>query len=83
MNSDVELYMKQRHKTEFLYAEKNCSYQHSSMLSECLWGPNSGCELSKLVNKAFQQCQHWVTSVCLDFHERSMQALVNGGDYIE
>ena len=43
MASDMEAPMK--NGTEFLHAEKIGTLQYSSMLAECFWRPNSGCEM--------------------------------------
>ena len=42
MASDLEVWMKQRGRTEFLHAEKNGTQCHSLMLAEHLWRSNSG-----------------------------------------
>jgi len=55
MVSDMEVHLKQRCATEFLYAEKNGIQCHSSALAEHLWRPNSGCENSEVEGGAFQQ----------------------------
>ena len=72
---------------------KNGTQWHSSILAECFWRPNSGCEHSEAVGGAFQQWwkRQWVTCAGVDVYELGMQILVHswqkciagGGDYTE
>ena len=57
---------------------KKCTHWHSSMLAECLWRTNSGCEHSEVVGGTFWQWQQWqwVSSAGADLNESDMQALV-------
>ena len=54
MVPDMEVDIKQKHVTEILNAEKHDTRWHLSVLAECLWRPNSGCEHSKAVGGVFQ-----------------------------
>ena len=71
---------------------KNGTHWHSSVLAECLWRSNSGCQHREAVGGEFQQWWQWqrVTSAGAGCHKRSMQALhlwqkciANGSDYVE
>ena len=55
------------------------THQYSSMITACLWRPNSGCEHSAMVGGAFQQWQlwQWVSFTGTDFYKHSMQAPVH------
>ena len=54
MVSDMEVCMKQRYVTESLY-----------MFAERMWGPNSGCEHSEIVNGVFQLQQQGVVKILM------------------
>ena len=72
MVSDVEVWMKQRHITEFIHAVK-WHLMTSLMLAECLWRPNSGCQHSEAVGGIFQQWQQqWITSAGAFVYKHSM-----------
>ena len=45
--------------TKFPHTGINCTWWHSSVLAECLWGPNSGCEHREVVRGAFQLWSQW------------------------
>jgi len=47
--------LKQRCRTEFLRVDKMASTDNSSMLAECLWRPNSGCEHREAAGGVLQQ----------------------------
>jgi len=51
----------------------------SSMLTEHLWRPHSGCEHSEVGGGAFQQQQQQVTSIGANLYEWSMQNLIHCG----
>jgi len=50
----LEVCAKQRCEIEFLHVERYSTHWHSSMLAECLWRPNSGCEHSE--GRAMRSC---------------------------
>ena len=76
-----------------LQYRKDGTQWHSSVLAECLWRPNSGCEQSEAVSGVFRQWwqQQWVTSTGIDLYKQSMHTLVhhrwkciiNNGEYVE
>ena len=91
--SGMEVWMRQRSISEFLYAEKNDTHWHSLMMVESLWRQKHWMWAQWRVGGVFQQWQEWqwVTSTGADFYEGGMQTfahrwqqcLPNRGDYVE
>jgi len=57
MASEMEVCMKQKCVVKVLQLKKKWTLSHSSILTEHLWRPNSGCEHSEAVGGVFQQWQ--------------------------
>lgn len=77
---DTEVWVRQRSGIEFLCRggkKKKGAHWHSSILAECLWRPNSGCELSETAGGAFQQWQQWLWAISAGADAYEHAALVH------